>query len=65
MHLLLFILAERKPKRQQQKNYQRKQVEINGWANEDVNGFIEEEFDFQANLNMFDKAKVFAEIKVR
>ncbi|KAI9307528.1 YjeF N-terminal domain-containing protein [Cunninghamella echinulata] len=44
-------------------NYQRKQTEINGWANEDVKGFIEEEFDFQANLNMFDKAKVFAEIK--
>ncbi|KAI9310956.1 YjeF N-terminal domain-containing protein [Dichotomocladium elegans] len=37
----------------------------NGWADEDVNGFIEKEFDFQANLNMFDKKKVFAEIQER
>lgn len=35
-----------------------------GWAGEDVDGFIEEEFDFQKNLNMFDKAKIFAEIRV-
>lgn len=34
-----------------------------GWAGEDVDGFIEEEFDFQKNLNMFDKAKIFAEIR--
>ncbi|KAI9261407.1 YjeF N-terminal domain-containing protein [Phascolomyces articulosus] len=35
----------------------------NGWANQDVSGFKEKEFDFQANLSMFDKAKVFAEIR--
>ncbi|KAI7873142.1 YjeF N-terminal domain-containing protein [Mucor mucedo] len=34
-----------------------------GWAGEDVNIFREEEFDFQKNLDMFDKAKVFAEIR--
>jgi hypothetical protein len=37
----------------------------NGWAGEDVNIFIKEEFDFQKNLNMFDKAKIFAEIRVK
>ncbi|KAI9357465.1 YjeF N-terminal domain-containing protein [Pilaira anomala] len=36
---------------------------MDGWAGEDVNIFIEEEFDFQKNLDMFDKAKVFAEIR--
>ncbi|OAD66284.1 hypothetical protein PHYBLDRAFT_160636 [Phycomyces blakesleeanus NRRL 1555(-)] len=35
----------------------------NGWAEEDVEGFRKKEFDFQANLNMFDKEKVFAEIR--
>ncbi|KAF7725657.1 enhancer of mRNA decapping [Apophysomyces ossiformis] len=44
------------------KNNPRK-VKENGWADEDVDGFKGEEFDFQANLNMFDKAKVFAEIR--
>jgi NAD(P)H-hydrate repair Nnr-like enzyme with NAD(P)H-hydrate epimerase domain len=34
-----------------------------GWAGEDVNIFKEEEFDFQKNLDMFDKKKVFAEIR--
>ncbi|KAL9545042.1 hypothetical protein MBANPS3_007329 [Mucor bainieri] len=34
-----------------------------GWAGEDVDVFREEEFDFQKNLDMFDKAKVFAEIR--
>ncbi|OAD04020.1 hypothetical protein MUCCIDRAFT_163539 [Mucor lusitanicus CBS 277.49] len=34
-----------------------------GWAGEDVDIFREEEFDFQKNLDMFDKAKVFAEIR--
>lgn len=37
---------------------------MHAWAGEDVNDFKEEEFDFQANLNMFDKEKVFAEIRV-
>jgi hypothetical protein len=38
---------------------------VHAWAGGDVNDFKEEEFDFQANLDMFDKAKVFAEIRVR
>ncbi|KAI8142950.1 YjeF N-terminal domain-containing protein [Fennellomyces sp. T-0311] len=46
--------------RKQQQQQQRKE---NGWANQDVDGFREKEFDFQANLNMFDKKKVFAEIR--
>ncbi|OZJ05105.1 hypothetical protein BZG36_01401 [Bifiguratus adelaidae] len=33
------------------------------WAGEDVNDFKEEEFDFEANLSLFDKEKVFAEIR--
>jgi len=37
---------------------------VHAWAGGDVNDFKEEEFDFQANLDMFDKAKVFAEIRV-
>jgi hypothetical protein len=37
---------------------------VHEWAGGDVNDFKEEEFDFQANLDMFDKAKVFAEIRV-
>jgi len=36
----------------------------NEWAEEDVTDYGLEEFDFQANLNRFDKKKVFAEIKV-
>ncbi|KAK9723006.1 enhancer of mRNA decapping [Basidiobolus ranarum] len=36
---------------------------MNGWANENVNDFKKQEFDFQHNLGLFDKKKVFAEIK--
>ncbi|KAI7859603.1 YjeF N-terminal domain-containing protein [Circinella umbellata] len=54
-------------RKQQQQQQQRiaavTQGKENGWANQDVSGFREKEFDFQANLNMFDKAKVFAEIR--
>ncbi|KAI8073861.1 YjeF N-terminal domain-containing protein [Gongronella butleri] len=42
---------------------QRQYIETNDWASEDVKGYISQEFDFQANLDMFDKAKVFAEIR--
>ncbi|KAI8975468.1 YjeF N-terminal domain-containing protein [Mycotypha africana] len=35
----------------------------NDWAKENVEIFKEEEFDFQKNLNLFDKEKVFAEIR--
>ncbi|KAG2199825.1 hypothetical protein INT47_009438 [Mucor saturninus] len=41
----------------------KRQIPADGWAGEDVNIFREEEFDFQKNLDMFDKAKVFAEIR--
>ncbi|CAO3594181.1 unnamed protein product [Absidia cylindrospora] len=55
--------TDRKSKQQHVRQHQRQLTETNGWADEDVNGFREEEFDFQANLDMFDKAKVFAEIQ--
>jgi flagellar basal body rod protein FlgB len=58
---LLYIIADRKLNKQHTKH----QRQSTDWANEDVNRFKEEEFDFQANLDMFDKAKVFAEIQVR
>jgi NAD(P)H-hydrate repair Nnr-like enzyme with NAD(P)H-hydrate epimerase domain len=35
-----------------------------GWADTDVNSFREEEFDFQKHLNKFNKAEIFAEIRV-
>ncbi|KAG1536990.1 hypothetical protein G6F49_012876 [Rhizopus delemar] len=35
----------------------------NSWADKDVSSYQEIEFDFQKNLNRFDKAKVFAEIR--
>ncbi|KAI8097646.1 YjeF N-terminal domain-containing protein [Halteromyces radiatus] len=54
--------TDRKSK-QQSRQHRRQNVNANGWADEDVNEFKEEEFDFQANLDMFDKAKVFAEIR--
>lgn len=57
----LFIVLARKARQQQQQNG--KNVSSNGWADEDVDGFKEKEFDFQANLSMFDKEKVFAEIR--
>lgn len=37
----------------------------NSWADKDVSSYQEIEFDFQKNLNRFDKAKVFAEIRVK
>jgi hypothetical protein len=37
---------------------------VNEWAQGDVNEFIEEDFDFQQNLILFDKKKVFEEIRV-
>lgn len=57
-----FIVLARKA-RQQQQQQNGKNVSSNGWADEDVDGFKEKEFDFQANLSMFDKEKVFAEIR--
>lgn len=63
-------MLARKAKQQQQLQQQvqisnrKRNTATNGWAGEDVNIFKEEEFDFQKNLDMFDKAKVFAEIRV-
>lgn len=37
--------------------------EINQWANGDVNLYKDEEFDFQSNLNLFDKKKEWAKIR--
>lgn len=49
--------VDRKPRQQTPKRNE-------GWAGEDVNIFKEQEFDFQKNLDMFDKAKEFAKIRV-
>ncbi|KAL7318784.1 enhancer of mRNA decapping [Mucor circinelloides] len=48
---------------QQQSQQAYRKRNSDGWAGEDVDIFREEEFDFQKNLDMFDKAKVFAEIR--
>ncbi|CAG8438131.1 567_t:CDS:10 [Ambispora leptoticha] len=46
------------------KNGRRRRHQIqHEWAGEDVNEFKSEEFDFQGNLDLFDKEKVFAEIR--
>lgn len=39
-------------------------AEEEGWATEDVNDYKEREFDFQGNLDRFDKKTVFNQIKV-
>jgi enhancer of mRNA-decapping protein 3 len=38
-------------------------VESDGWATEDVTDIKDTEFDFQANLNLFDKKTVFNQIR--
>ncbi|KAJ1976522.1 enhancer of mRNA decapping [Dimargaris verticillata] len=40
-----------------------RQLRPNAWASGDVDQFKDEEFDFQSNLSMFDKKKVFDEIR--
>lgn len=57
------MLDRKARQQQQQQQHNGKGVSSNGWADEDVDGFKEKEFDFQANLSMFDKEKVFAEIR--
>lgn len=37
---------------------------VHEWAQADTEEFKDEEFDFQGNLGLFDKARVFAEIRV-
>lgn len=39
-------------------------AEEEGWATEDVNDYKEREFDFQGNLERFDKKTVFSQLKV-
>ncbi|KAF9585497.1 enhancer of mRNA decapping [Lunasporangiospora selenospora] len=36
---------------------------VNEWATGDTEDFKDEDFDFQSNLDLFDKARVFAEIR--
>ncbi|PVU92510.1 hypothetical protein BB561_003772 [Smittium simulii] len=38
-------------------------VKPDTWANQDVSNYNEQEFDFEANLKLFDKKKVFQEIR--
>ncbi|KAK9468944.1 YjeF N-terminal domain-containing protein [Lipomyces arxii] len=40
-----------------------KRADKNGWASEDTAGFKDMEFDFQGNLDRFDKKSVFDEIR--
>ena len=47
------------------RKFRRGRRQIHEWAGVDVNDFKSEEFDFQGNLDLFDKEKVFAEIRVR
>ncbi|CCX31208.1 Similar to Enhancer of mRNA-decapping protein 3; acc. no. O94752 [Pyronema omphalodes CBS 100304] len=54
------------PARKQRKPARRNRYEANdeeGWATEDVTDFKETEFDFQGNLDRFDKKTVFSQIK--
>ncbi|KAI9599352.1 YjeF N-terminal domain-containing protein [Syncephalis fuscata] len=44
-------------------SHRRMTSDTNEWAQSDVNDFIEEDFDFQQNLVLFDKKKVFEEIR--
>lgn len=37
---------------------------VHEWAQADTEEFKDEDFDFQGNLGLFDKARVFAEIRV-
>jgi hypothetical protein len=53
----LFLFIARKFRRGRRQTHE--------WAGGDVNDFKSEEFDFQGNLDLFDKEKVFAEIRVR
>ncbi|CAB4423279.1 unnamed protein product [Rhizophagus irregularis] len=45
------------------RKFRRGRRQIHEWAGGDVNDFKSEEFDFQGNLDLFDKEKVFAEIR--
>ncbi|ANB15281.1 Edc3p [Sugiyamaella lignohabitans] len=44
-------------------NYSNSAAESDGWATENATNIKDTEFDFQANLDLFDKASVFNEIR--
>lgn len=54
-----------KGKQRQRNNRQYNNADEEGWATEDVTDFKERDFDFQTNLDRFDKKTVFNQIKVR
>jgi enhancer of mRNA-decapping protein 3 len=54
----------RRQRRRQRRNDGHSNAEEEGWATEDVNDYKEREFDFQGNLDRFDKKTVFSQIKV-
>lgn len=54
----------RKHRRRRRRNDGNSNAEEEGWATEDVNDYKEREFDFQGNLDRFDKKSVFSQIKV-
>ncbi|PVU89136.1 hypothetical protein BB559_005234 [Furculomyces boomerangus] len=45
------------------KNKMKSENEKDSWANRDVSGYNDNEFDFEANLKLFDKRKIFDEIR--
>lgn len=54
-----------KGKQKQRNHRQYNNADEEGWATEDVTDFKERDFDFQSNLDRFDKKTVFNQIKVR
>lgn len=55
----------RRPRRNNRYDGNTTNAEEEGWATEDVNDYKEREFDFQGNLDKFDKKTVFTQIKAR
>jgi enhancer of mRNA-decapping protein 3 len=53
----------RKPRRLGKTRHNMGNADEEGWATEDVTDFKETEFDFQGNLERFDKKSVFSQIK--
>lgn len=51
-------------RKQKTKRYQQNGQDEDGWATEDVTDIKDTEFDFQGNLDRFDKKTVFSQIKV-
>lgn len=53
------------PSRSQGRSRKGKRTGVDGWQNDDVRSVKSIDFDFQSNLQLFDKKKVFSEIQVK